>query len=293
MTPSRRECLGMVGSVAAAWALGKPERAVAEATKAGGLRVGMCDWSMNRKGDVSAFGLAQQIGLDGVQVSVGRHDEMFLRDAAMQKKYLEASKESGVAIAATAMGFLNSIPLASEPRTAIWALDTIEITKQLGTQVILLAFFPPNGELKEENKDDMRRVTELLMELAPRAEKAGVILGLENYLRAEANLKIIEKVKSPAVQIYYDVYNSWVSRGHDPAKEIKLMGSKICQVHLKEGPSPLGESGKIDWPEVAAELKAVNYKGWLILETSSRGNAVVEDTRKNMEYVRKTFAALA
>jgi sugar phosphate isomerase/epimerase len=291
MAITRRECLSAAAATAA-WGLAANMARAGDGEKPKGLRVGMCDWSLRRQ-DVSVFELAKEIGLDGVQVSVGRQDEMFLRDPKMQEQYLEASKKTGVAIASTGMPFLNQIPLMSEPRTAIWALDTIDITRKLGADIILLAFFQ-KGELKEENKEDMRRVTEVLAELAPRAEKAGVVLGLENYLSAQGSLGIIEKAKSPAVQVYYDVYNSWVTKGYEPVKDIHLMGGpRICQVHVKEGRDFLGGSGKIDWPAVARALKEVDYRGWIILETSSPSGDVVKDARINLEYVRKVFAPLA
>jgi sugar phosphate isomerase/epimerase len=244
--------------------------------------------------DVSAFQLAREIGLDGLQISVGKPPaDIFLREAITQQKYNAASKDTGVAVASTAMGLLNNVPFMSEPKTALWTADSIEATRKLGTDIMLLAFFG-QGELKAENKDDMRRTTESLMELAPRAEKAGVILGLETYLSAEDHLQILDQVKSEAVQVYYDVFNSHVTKGYDFAREIKLIGAKrICQVHLKEGRSLLGESGKVDWPGVAAALKEVGYKGWLILETQSPSGDVVADTRRNLEYVRKTFEVLA
>lgn len=295
---TRREYLSFAAGAAAALALGSGGSVAAESAeksasgKGKGLRIGMCDWSLGKQ-DVSVFDLAKEIGLDGVQVSVGRDDEMFLRDPEMQKKYLEASKRTGVAIASTGMPFLNSIPLMSEPKTAVWAADTIEITRRLGTEVILLAFFG-KGELKAENKDDMRRVTELMAELAPRAKKAGVILGLENYLSVESDLAILDAVKSPALQVYYDIFNSHVTKGYDFRHEIRLLGhDRVCQVHLKEGSDYLGGSGKIDWPGVAAALKEIGYKGWLILETSFPHKDIVNDTRRNIDYVRKTFAGLA
>jgi sugar phosphate isomerase/epimerase len=149
-----------------------------------------------------------------------------------------------------------------------------------------MAFFS-KGELKEGNKTDMQRVIDVLAELAPRAEKAGVVLGMESYLTAEAHLKIIDAVKSRAVQVYYDVYNA-NHAGHDYLKEIKLIGGdRICQVHFKNGPHLLEAPG-IDWPAVVATLKEVNYPGWIVLETSSPKD-LVADTRTNLEYVRKLF----
>ena len=73
----------------------------------------------------------------------------------------------------------------------------------------------------------------VLVFLAVRAEKAGVILGLENYMSAEANLSIIDKVGSPAVQVYYDVGNS-TDKGYDILKEIRLLGKRICEFHAKD-----------------------------------------------------------
>ncbi|MGZ8899400.1 MAG: sugar phosphate isomerase/epimerase family protein, partial [Limisphaerales bacterium] len=76
------------------------------------------------------------------------------------------------------------------------------------------------------------RTIDLLRELAPRAEKAGVVFGLENYLSAVENLRIIEQVGSPAVQVYYDVGNSF-DMGFDIYKEIRGLKGHICEVHAK------------------------------------------------------------
>src|SRR5690606_23664864 len=127
-------------------------------------------------------------------------DGLKLRRPAVQKQYMEAAKAHGMTFHSAAMGLRNGVPLATPPKTALWAADTIEVARTLGAKNILLAFFG-NGELKEENADDMRRVTEVLQELAPRAEKAQIVLGLETYLSAEAHLKIIDAVKSKWVQV--------------------------------------------------------------------------------------------
>jgi len=265
--------------------------ALAQAAAAG-IKVGMCDWSLTKRPNPSDFDLAKQIGLDGLQVSVGLPaNQLWLRRPEVQKEYLEAAKKTHLAIASTAMDVLNHVPLMSEPRAALWVADCIEATRNLGVGCVLLAFFG-TGELKEENTADMRRVTEVLAELAPRAEKAGVILGVESYLTAEANLKILDAVKSKYVQVYYDFFNSGITKKHDVLKEIRLLGrDRICQVHFKEGPHLLGQSSQIDWPAIVGTLKEIGYGGWIVLETSSPSQDVVADTRTNLQYVRKLFAA--
>jgi len=285
---TRRDWLAAATGAAVSVTLaGKLKQAVADARSAG-LRIGMCDWSMRRQ-DTSAFELAKQIGLNGVEVSIGTEEnKLWLRRPEIQKQYLEAAQRYGMAIPSIAMGLLNDVPLMSEPRAALWAADTIEVAKALGARVILLAFFI-KGELKEQNTDDMRRVTEVLAELAPRAEKAGVILALESMLSAEAHLKIINAVQSKQIKVYYDAFNA-ASAGHDVLKEIKLLGREhICQVHFKDKPS-LGEpTGKVDWPATVAALKAIRYDGWIVLETPCP-NDVLSDTKKNVALVRQWFA---
>jgi sugar phosphate isomerase/epimerase len=287
MQATRREWLAGAAGTALGGALTGRLRAAATEAKAAGLKVAMCDWSMGRL-DPSAFEVGKQIGLDGVEVSIGFPDDnLKLRRPDVQAEYLAAARKHGMLIPSMAMGVLNRVPLMSEPRTALWVADTIEVAPKLGVRCILLAFFG-HGELREENADDIRRVTEALIELAPRAEKAGVILGLETYLTAEAHLKILDKVESRAVRVYYDVYNA-NHKGHDVLKEIRLIGAeRICQVHFMEGPDYLG-GGKIDWPAVVGTLREIGYPGWAVLETTSPSKDVVADTRRNLAYLRGLF----
>ncbi len=284
--PTRRACLIGTASAAAGLVLGANIRRATAAAASAGIKVGMCDWSLQHR-DVSAFEWARRIGLDGVEVSVGYPaDGLRLRQSGVQKEYLAASRQHAVAIPSVAMGVLNDVPLMSEPRAAVWLADTIDVARNLGARCILIAFFG-KGELKEENRTDMQRVTDVLAELAPRAEKAGVVLGVESYLTAEAHLKIIDAVKSRAVQVYYDVYNA-NHAGHDYLKEIRLIGGdRICQVHFKNGQHLLEAPG-INWPAGVATLKEVKDPGWIVLETSCPKD-LVADTRANLEYVRKLF----
>ncbi|UCD29789.1 MAG: sugar phosphate isomerase/epimerase, partial [Planctomycetota bacterium] len=262
--------------------------------KRSGLKISMCDWSMGCLGELRALEVAKKIGLDGVQVSLGKNEKPHmtqLRKPDLQKAYLADAKKYGVAVNSLAMGILNRIPLKSEPHTALWVADAIEVAKKLGASNMLLAFFG-KGELDEKNQEEMGRITEVMKELAPRAEKAGVILGLENTISAEANLKIIKEVGSKYVQVYYDAYNL-TRGGKDPIHEIKLLGNKnMCEIHFKEGKSYLGESGIVDWKMVVKTLKEIGYNKWITLETSSPNKDVIADTKRNMKYVRDLFAGV-
>ena len=114
----------------------------------------------------------------------------------------------------------------------------------------------------------MDYVGDVLREIAPEAEKAGVILGLEDTISAEDNVRIMERAKSPAVLTYYDVGNS-TQGGFDVVKEIRWLGKdRICQFHLKDNPHYLGE-GKIDFPPMLKAIDDIGFHGFANLETDA------------------------
>ncbi len=292
MTQTRREMLAGTTSAIAGLAMAAKVKQALAAGGADWVKVGMCDWSMQRT-DLRAFDRAKKIGLDGVEVSIGSvKNDLWLRRPEVQKKYLDAAKRHGMEMPSMAMGLLNGVPLVSDPRAPGWVADTIAVAPKLGAKVVLLAFFG-KGKLTYDDKRERAKLISILKDLAPKAEKAGVILGLENLLSAEQNLAVIDQVGSKHLQVYYDVWNA-AGQKYDVVKEIKQMGkAQICQVHFKEGRDLLGGSGKVDWAAVAGALNEIGYRGWLILETSSPSRDVVKDTRKNLQYLKRLFGGSA
>lgn len=290
MPMTRRQWLIGASGLAGAVAMKVPSAGAADEPARGGVKVGMCDWSIGRM-NPSAMALGREIGLDGIEVSVGTRDNnLWLRRDSVREEYLAAAREHQMAIPSLAMGELNHVPLMSEPKAALWVADAIEVAGRMKVDKILLAFFS-KGELKGTNAEDMRRTIEVLTELAPRAEKAGVALGVESYLSAEDHLRILDAVKSPAVRVYYDVKNM-ADAGHDPIASLKRLGSeRICQIHFKDKPYLEQGSGKVDWPRTVAAIREIDYRGWIILETGSPTKDMAADTRRNLDYVRRLFGA--
>jgi L-ribulose-5-phosphate 3-epimerase len=166
--------------------------------------------------------------------------------------------------------------------------DGIRITKALGVQVMLMPFF---GKCATEPAD-FDSTADLLRELAPEAQKAGVILGLENTISAEDNVRIMEKAKSPVVKVYYDVGNSTRNK-FDIYKEIVWLGKdRICQIHLKDNPGYLGD-GTIDFTKVLAGIRQIGFEGYANLETDAPSKVVEDDMRKNLAFLRGIMARTA
>lgn len=244
----------------------------------------MCDWSLRAR-NVSAVPLASRLGLDGLQLQMGEpKDGVPLRRPEVQQQYLEAAQRYGIEFPAICPLFLNQLPLFSEPVCAIWVLDAITAARALGAKAVMLPFFG-KGELKEAWQID--RTVDVLQQAAPRAEAAGVTLGFENTLSAEENLRILGRIGSRGVRVWYDVGNS-SARNYDVPAEIRRLGrEQICMFHIKDGNHLLGE-GAIQFPAIAAAVKDIGYDDWLILETASP-NDVEADTRRNIQYVKRVF----
>jgi sugar phosphate isomerase/epimerase len=128
-----------------------------------------------------------------------------------------------------------------------------------------------------------------LKKVAPKAEKAGVILGLESWMSAEDTMRIMDKVGSPAVKMYYDVCNS-TDRGYDICKEIRWLGKKnICEFHMKENGSLLGK-GKVDLEKVRNAINDIGYEGWMQIEGAvpPKGD-MVQSYIANQKLLRQLF----
>ena len=69
----------------------------------------------------------------------------------------------------------------------------------MGVRVVLLPFF---GKGALETTVEMDKVGDTLKEIAPAAEKAGVILGLEDTNSARDNVRIMDRTKSNACLLY-------------------------------------------------------------------------------------------
>ncbi len=252
------------------------------------FKVGVTDWNLHQEDKVESVALAKSLGFDGVQVSIGKvtEDKLPLSDPALQRMFLSESKRLNFPIESLCLEMLHRNYLKSDPLGQRWVDDCIPIAKAMGVRVVLLPFF---GKGALETGGEMDKVGDILKEIAPAAERSGVILGLEDTISARDNVRIMERTKSSAVLTYYDVGNS-TKGGFNVVEEIRWLGRKrICEVHLKDNPHYLGE-GTIDFKAVIGALADIGFDGWAQLETESPV-ALDADMRRNLKFVRDLIAA--
>jgi L-ribulose-5-phosphate 3-epimerase len=277
---TRREFLSSAVAFSFASRLG-----LAEGTK---LRIGVTDWNLRMGANTDAVPLAAQLGFDGLQVSFGRRivdDKMPVDNPDVVARYVSLSKQHKIPIDGTCVDRLHDNGLKSDKLAPKWVLDSIRLTKALNAKVLLLPFF---GRWALQTQGEMDYVGDALRGLAPEAEKAGVILGLEDTISAEDNVRIMDRSRSAGVLVYYDVGNS-TKAGFDVVKEIRWLGrDRICQFHLKDNPHYLGE-GNIQFPPIIRAIRDIGFAGYANLETDAHPTQLDADLRKNLTYIRKVI----
>ncbi len=251
-----------------------------------GFKLAVCDWTIGNRASPASLEVAKRIGLDGVQVDFGKAEDVLpLFDTDLQRQFLDEQLRQDVQIASLAMGVLNNIPYKSDPRAEKWVADGIDVCRTLGVNVVLLACFG-NGDLKDDKKG-IDAVVEKLKRVAPKAEKAGVILGIESWLSADEHMDIIERIGSKNVKVYYDVANSHKA-GYDIYSEIRQLGKHICEFHAKDYDDLYGK-GSIDFVKVREAMDDIGYRGWFVMEGVKMPLGVEESCKYDAEYLRSIF----
>jgi sugar phosphate isomerase/epimerase len=278
----------LLASSATAW---RSLRAATQSPPAG-FQIFACDWTLQKTCSPESFAVAKRIGLDGVQVDFGRlkpgETKLPLFDPAHQDRILAAAAEHKVAIASLAMGILNNVPYKSDAATEQWVLDSVAVMQRLKQRVTLLAFFS-KGDLKDD-EPGVQEVIRRLKVLAPRAEAAGVVYGIESWLKAPVLERILDAVNSPAIRVYYDVGNMQ-KEGEDIGAAIRRLGAeRICEVHLKDYDDLYGK-GSINFPNVRTALDAAGYRGWLGIEGVKTPLGVEPSIKYDLDYLRPIFPA--
>jgi sugar phosphate isomerase/epimerase len=252
-------------------------------------KIGVCDWMMLKRQKLGAFPLAKEVGADGVEVDMGSlgQRETFdnaLSDPMVRKQFLEAARQNNLEISSIAMSAFYAQSFAERPTVPLMIGDCIETMKALGVKVAFL----PLGVRGDLVKYPQLRtaIVERLKSVAPVAEKAGVILGLETALDATGEIKLLDEIGSPAVRIYYNFENP-VQGKRDLYAELRILGKdRICQIHCTDQDGVLLQNNpRIDMAKVKRTLDEMNWSGWLVIERSRDAH----DSRN----VRKNFGANA
>jgi sugar phosphate isomerase/epimerase len=98
-------------------------------------------------------------------------------------------------------------------------------------------------------------------------------------------LAILDRVKSDVVKVYYDIGNS-TGGGYDVPAENPGVERPHLPDPFQRRSEYLGE-GKVKMEPVAEAIGAINYQGWIVLETAIPSKDRDADFIRNATFVRK------
>jgi hydroxypyruvate isomerase len=119
-------------------------------------------------------------------------------------------------------------------------------------------------------------MTENLKRLAPEAERAGVVLGIETLNdrgfpgmlvnHVTDAYAVVKAVGSPAVKLVFDIHHIQIQDG-DVIHHLETMADEVGLVQVADNPgrAELG-SGELNWANILRRLNAVGYRGLVELE---------------------------
>lgn len=255
----------------------------------GGLTLATMDLVFRMAGKPEAVAMARKLNLAAMQVTLGRAADgapIRLEDTALQAAWVAASREHGIPINSTYLDVLHDDCLKNNDRAQMRVRKGLEITKNLGGDVLMMVFFGKCGVIP---RNELDYTIGLCRELAVEAEKMGLILGFENSSSGADNLYAVDKVNSKAFKVWYDVGNSTFA-GYDVPAEIRALGKdRICMFHFKDR-GYLGE-GQVKFPEILSAIKAINFQGYANLETTNPSGNIEADTQRNIAYLKNLMRA--
>jgi sugar phosphate isomerase/epimerase len=265
-------------------------------TAAPRYNIGVCDWMMLKRQRLGALSLAKEIGADGVEVDMGSLGDRETFDNQLAKpevrqQFLDTARELDIEMCSLAMSGFYAQSFAERSTVPRMLLDCLDTMKALGVKT---AFLPlgVRGDLVQH--PELRpAIVKRLKAAAPRAEDAGLVIGVETALDAAAEAQLLDEIGSPAIRSYFNFANA-LQNGRDLHQELQTLGKeRICQIHATDQDGVwLENNERLDMPALKRTLDDMGWSGWLVVERSrdarDSGN-VRKNFGANTAYLKRVF----
>lgn len=127
---------------------------------------------------------------------------------------------------------------------------------------------------EKEYKQQWKTVVKNLKDLCKYAEKRGRQVCLEPLNRFETDfintcdqgLQMINDVGSPALKLHLDTFHMNIEEKNQ-AKSIRKAGKLLAHFHACGSDRGTPGGDHINWPEIAKALRAIGYKGDVVIES--------------------------
>jgi L-ribulose-5-phosphate 3-epimerase len=235
-------------------------------------RIAVCDWMILKRQKLGAFQLTKDIGADGVEVDMGGLGDRETFDNQLVKpeirqQFLDKARELNLEICSLAMSGFYAQSFAGRSTAPRMVQDCIDTMKLMNVKT---AFLPLGVQGDLANHPELRpAIIERFKAIAPKAEAAGVVIGIETSLDAAGEIKLLNDIGSPALRIYFNFANA-LKAGRDLCAELRALGKeRICQIHCTDEDGVwLQDNQRLDMHKVKQTLDDLGWSGWLVIERS-------------------------
>lgn len=209
-------------------------------------------------------------GLDFIEVPLLELDEF------PRKETRSLAEAHGIAITAS-LGLPVDCHMPSNPEGALAHLTrAIELAAELGSDTLTGAVYTHLGTLtrKPPTEDEIGTCVATLKDAARVANGSGITLGIEAINRYETYLnntaaqvaEMVERIDEPNVFGHLDTYHMNIEeKGF--RSPIERLGARLGYIHLAESDRGTPGTGNVDWDDVFAGLRSINYRGRLVMES--------------------------
>ena len=173
------------------------------------------------------------------------------------------------------MLFRSSPDAAIREKAEAVVSKSLEVAEWMGVDTILVVPGVVNADTAYD--EVYHRAQAGLRRLAPEAERRGVAIGVENvwnkFLLSPLEFaRFLDEIDSPSVGAYFDAGNVLLY-GY-PDQWIRILGSRIKKVHVKDFKSNIGNGsgfcnplqGDVPWARVRAALEGIGYDEFVTAE---------------------------
>ena len=232
------------------------------------------------------FDLAAALGIDYIELIAERNhnpkNPVWSDDGVEQ--IIELAKRNGLSSHALCNDYIINHSLLRSDEVLIQNLCLIERCALLGCEKYILPLFE-QSELTINNIDEY---VVPLRAIADKAAEFGIRVCLETVLNAAQLIHLLDRVNHPSIGVVYDTGNR-VAFGHNLPGDIRLLGSRISHVHIKDKNATnnnviLG-TGLVNFLQVFEALADIGYDGTYTFETH-RGKNPLSTAAYNVGFIK-------
>ena len=223
------------------------------------------------------FGLLPRIkanGFDGIEATL-IHPRNF-EAAAIRRALKENDLECTLCSVLPPELSLITDDGAIQRKTVEHLSTCIQLTAEAGATVIAGPLYSPVGFLpgRRRTDDEWKRAIEGYRQLGPVLETNAVDLCLEPLNRFETfflnttadAVDLCNQVNHPRVGILWDTFHANIEEKNLGAA-LQQAAPRLKHLHTCENDRGTPGTGHVDWKGVFQAIKAINYNGWLTIES--------------------------